>query len=63
MTRIEVNRKTKKLMFYQQGQLYKTYPVAIGKPETPTPLGEFAVYEKKPPSSPGTGHTLDGLYL
>jgi len=55
VTRIEVNRKTKKLMFYLQGQLYKTYPVAVGKPETPTPLGEFTIYEKNPRPHPGLG--------
>ncbi|EEG76604.1 L,D-transpeptidase family protein [Dethiobacter alkaliphilus] len=48
MTRIEINRLMKKLTFYHQGQYYKTYPIAIGKPDTPTPLGEFSVYEKNP---------------
>ncbi|NLZ37986.1 MAG: L,D-transpeptidase family protein [Firmicutes bacterium] len=55
MTRIEINRKMKKLNFYLQGQLYKTYPIAIGKPETPTPLGEFAIYEKNPRPHPSLG--------
>lgn len=55
MTRIEINRLTKKLMLYQQGQLYKTYPIAIGKPATPTPLGEYKVYEKNPHPHPGLG--------
>lgn len=48
MTRIEVNRLTKKLTFYQQGQYYKTFPTAIGRPSTPTPLGGYKVYEKTP---------------
>lgn len=55
MTKIEVNRATKTLIFYSQGQYHKTYPVAIGKPETPTPLGEFKVYEKNPKPHPGLG--------
>lgn len=55
MTRIEINRLAKKLVFYHQGQYYKTYPVAIGKPHTPTPLGEYKVYEKNPKPHPGLG--------
>ncbi len=55
MTRIEVNRAAKTLTFYQQGQYYKTFPIAIGKPDTPTPLGEFSVYEKNPKPHPGLG--------
>lgn len=55
MTRIEINRAMKTLIFYQQGQYYKTYPVAIGKEETPTPLGEFKIYEKNPRPYQGLG--------
>ncbi|MBS4023610.1 MAG: L,D-transpeptidase family protein [Dethiobacter sp.] len=55
MTKIEVNRATKTLTLYQQGQLFKTYPIAIGKAETPTPLGQFSVYEKNPKPHPGLG--------
>jgi LysM repeat protein len=55
MTRIEINRKMKKMIFYRQGQLYKTYPIAIGKPETPTPLGEYHIYEKNPRPHPSLG--------
>ena len=62
MTRIEINRLMKKLIFYRQNQLYKTYPIAVGRPETPTPLGEFKIYEKTKASS-GAWYTLDGFYL
>jgi len=55
MTRIEVNRLMKKLTFYQQGQYYKTFPIAIGRPSTPTPLGEYKVYEKNPRPHPSLG--------
>ena len=55
MTRIEINRLMKKLIFYRQNQLYKTYPIAVGRPETPTPLGEFKIYEKNPKPHPGLG--------
>lgn len=48
MTKIEVNRVMKTLVFYQQGQYHKTYPIAVGRDETPTPLGQFHVYEKNP---------------
>lgn len=43
---ITVNVEKKILTLYRDGQVVKTYPVATGKPETPTPLGNFRVIDK-----------------
>ncbi|HEY9062787.1 MAG TPA: L,D-transpeptidase [Pseudobacteroides sp.] len=31
---------------YRQGRLIKSYPVATGKPSTPTPTGNFTIVNK-----------------
>lgn len=41
---ISLNAKT--LSFYRQGSFVKTYPVAIGKPSTPSPQGTFTIVNK-----------------
>ncbi len=41
---ISLNAKT--LSFYRQGIFVKTYPVAIGKPSTPSPQGTFTIVNK-----------------
>jgi lipoprotein-anchoring transpeptidase ErfK/SrfK len=43
---IEVDVTTKRLYAYQDGQLVNTYLVTAGAPATPTPLGEFHIWEK-----------------
>lgn len=43
---IEVNLVTKQMYLYQNGQLYKSYAVSAGKPSTPTPIGQFHIFEK-----------------
>lgn len=43
---IKIALNERKLCLYQGDVLFKPYPVAIGKPATPTPAGEFAVFEK-----------------
>lgn len=35
-----------RLTFYREGKAFKTYPVAIGEPETPSPIGEWKVIHK-----------------
>jgi len=44
--KIVVRLKSKKLDYYRQDKLYKTYSVAVGKPLTPTPKGSFTVINK-----------------
>lgn len=44
--KIRVRIKQRQLDLYQQNKLYKTYPVAVGKPLTPTPKGSFIIINK-----------------
>lgn len=43
---IIVRLGSKTLELYKDGMLFKTYPVAIGKPSTPTPIGDFTIINK-----------------
>ncbi|SFL85245.1 L,D-transpeptidase [Pelosinus propionicus] len=45
--RIVINLPSRTLDFYNENQLVKTYPVAIGKPMTPTPIGSFTILHKE----------------
>ncbi|MCY0909021.1 MAG: L,D-transpeptidase family protein [Sulfobacillus thermotolerans] len=45
-TRIVINVVQRKLYLYRNHKLFHTYPVAVGKPETPSPRGEFVVTQK-----------------
>lgn len=45
---IEVDVVTKQMYLYQKGELYKQYPISAGAPITPTPIGQFKIYEKLP---------------
>jgi lipoprotein-anchoring transpeptidase ErfK/SrfK len=44
---IEVDVTTKRMYAYQNGQIVNTFLVTAGKPSTPTPLGEFHIWEKE----------------
>ncbi len=44
--KIVIRINPKKLDLYKQDKLYKTYPVAVGKPQTPTPRGNFTIINK-----------------
>ena len=48
--KIVIHLKSKMLYLYRNNKLYKKYSVAIGKPPTPTPKGNFTVInrEEKP---------------
>jgi len=43
---ILINTKDKELSLYRENKLIKTYPIAIGKPSTPTPKGVFKIINK-----------------
>jgi lipoprotein-anchoring transpeptidase ErfK/SrfK len=43
---LEVDLTTKRMYAYQNGQLVNTFLVSAGKPSTPTPQGEFHIWEK-----------------
>ncbi len=44
---IVINLPSRMLELYSGDTLFKQYPVAIGKPSTPTPLGEFSILDKE----------------
>lgn len=43
---ITIETERKRLLVYSQGDLYAEFPVAVGKPETPTPRGEWKIIYK-----------------
>lgn len=45
-TRLEIIRANRNLNYYLGAQKVKTYPVAVGKASTPTPLGLYKVVNK-----------------
>lgn len=46
MYRIEINTKQRILKLFNNNTLVKQYPVAVGKPSTPTPLGHWTIIMK-----------------
>ncbi len=46
MIKILINLAQRRLYLYNKEQIQKSYPVAIGKPATPTPVGTFTVVHK-----------------
>lgn len=54
-----INLPSRTIGYYVDEQLVKEYPVAIGSPDTPTPLGEYSIVNKEidpywyPPENPG----------
>lgn len=43
---ITINRINHTLTLYKDIKVYKVYPVAVGKPSTPTPTGTFIITNK-----------------
>lgn len=43
---IVINVSARRLSLYRNGQVYKSYPIAVGKPSTPTPRGNFKIVNK-----------------
>jgi L,D-transpeptidase ErfK/SrfK len=44
---IVINLPSRTLELYSGNDLIKVYPIAIGKPSTPSPLGRFSIFEKE----------------
>lgn len=47
VAQIIVNIPSRTLELYKENTLVKEFPIAIGKPSTPTPTGEFSIIEKE----------------
>ncbi|MCY0878147.1 MAG: L,D-transpeptidase family protein [Firmicutes bacterium] len=45
-TKIVINVPEHRLYLYRNHKLFQVYPVAVGKPETPSPRGEFYITQK-----------------
>ncbi len=43
---LEVNVVTKQMWAYEKGNLVNQWPVSAGAPETPTPIGQYKIYQK-----------------
>lgn len=46
MYNIEIDRENRKLKLFDNGKLVSEYPVAVGKPSTPTPAGNWTITKK-----------------
>lgn len=43
---IKIDVADRKLSLFENGKLFKTYPIAVGKVTTPTPKGNFKIINK-----------------
>jgi hypothetical protein len=50
--RVTVNRAAHTVTVYRHGRKQRSFQAVIGKPETPTPGGLYAIYEKLPQPDP-----------
>jgi L,D-transpeptidase ErfK/SrfK len=44
---IHIKLQEKRLYLYQRELLFNSYPIAIGKPSTPSPVGSWTIVNKK----------------
>ncbi|MBD7913176.1 MULTISPECIES: L,D-transpeptidase [Clostridium] len=44
--KIKINVANRQLSLFKNEKLFKTYPIAVGKPSTPTPKGNFKIINK-----------------
>ncbi|MCL6581102.1 MAG: L,D-transpeptidase family protein, partial [Firmicutes bacterium] len=62
--RIVIDRRARRLYVFSGGQRLCVYPCAVGKPSTPTPLGDYRVVSKDPhPDLPVLGSRWLGLSI
>lgn len=59
--KIVIHIEAKKLTVYADGKPYKSYPIAIGKPKTPSPVGEWKIINKSAHWGTGFGTRWMGL--
>lgn len=45
--RITINTGARRLTLFKDGKAIRSYPVAVGKPSTPTPKGTFRIINKQ----------------
>jgi lipoprotein-anchoring transpeptidase ErfK/SrfK len=59
---LEVDLVTKRMYAYQQGTLIRTFLVTAGAPATPTPIGQFQIFEKLPMQNMSGYNTNGTMY-
>ncbi len=59
--RIVINLYSRRLLVYKDDQIWKNYPIAIGKPTTKSPVGEWAIINKSKSWGGGFGTRWLGL--
>lgn len=61
MMTIEIYPLRHKLAVLVQGKTFKTFPIAVGSPSTPTPVGEYKIISKGKDWGPAFGPRWIGL--
>lgn len=72
--RIRINIPEYRLFLYRTNELFQTFEIAIGKQDTPSPIGDFQIInkitdpvwyppDKKPPVPPGPNNPLGKYWL
>ncbi len=51
--RVSISTRARRLFLYKDNRRIGSWRVVVGTPETPTPKGDFAVYEVLPQANPG----------
>lgn len=59
--RIEVDLGDRTLTLWQDGEVVRRYPVGIGRPSHPTPVGHFTIVSKERVRDPVYGYRWLGL--
>jgi hypothetical protein len=60
---VHVDRSARKLTLRRRGRAVRSFPVAVGRPGTETPIGRFAVTDKLHPDDPGSPYGCCALAL
>lgn len=58
---IKIDKTKRELSVYANRKLYRTFPVALGKPATPTPIGNWVITTKQKDWGSGFGTRWLGL--
>jgi len=60
---VHVDRSARRLTLRRKGRKIRSFPVAVGRPGTETPVGRFAVTDKLHPDDPGSPYGCCALAL
>lgn len=60
---IRISLLARRLTVLQDGKLFKSYPIGVGKTTTPSPIGRFAIANKRPHPGGAFGAMWLGLSI